>query len=88
LQTVPNPLFSARRRGLPFTLTLEEFMGFLEGTEFLQRQGRKPDSLSVDRIDVSRGYEADNIQLMALGENSMKGLLEHWRARITEDCPF
>lgn len=68
---------SARRRGLEFTLTLEQFREFCRATGF--DAPRKPgprtgDSLSIDRIDPSRGYVPGNIQVLTLAENAAKGV--------------
>ena len=64
---------SARKRNLPFTLTLAEFKEFCAKTGYLERRGNKPDSLTVDRIDNNRGYTLDNIRAITHAENTSQG---------------
>lgn len=65
---------SAKRRGIAFLLTFDEFLSFLAvNPRYLQRLGRSSRSLTIDRIDDGGAYAAGNIQLMTRGENSSKG---------------
>lgn len=63
---------SAKRRGKEFTLTLDEFKDFCERTKYLELKGRTISSISIDRIDPTKGYSADNIQAVELGYNVRK----------------
>lgn len=71
---------NALRRGKVFTLTLPEFKQFCQETDYLKKRGKTGKSASIDRIDNSRGYEAGNIRILTLAENSHK--------RQVEDYPF
>jgi hypothetical protein len=42
-------------------------------TGFVEMVGRTKGSASIDRIDPTRGYHADNIQMLEVGANSAKG---------------
>lgn len=64
---------SARKRGLSFTLTVEQFREFCDRTGFLALKGKKENDATIDRIDWNRGYEADNIQMLSHGLNSRQG---------------
>lgn len=75
---------NAKRRGKHFSLTLEEFRQFCEASDYIIRKGVKKTCLTIDRIDASKGYTADNIQALSLTENSRKGYYEG----STADCPF
>lgn len=61
---------NARRRGIPFELTLEEFIMFCDLTDYMSASGRFADCLSIDRIDPKRGYTLDNIQAVTVSVNS------------------
>lgn len=63
---------NSKRRGIKFTLTLQEFIRFCVKTKILLGRGREKDCYSIDRIDNSKGYEADNIQVLTVSENSKK----------------
>lgn len=63
---------NAKRRGKKFTLTLPEFKYFCDQTDYLKLKGKKASSASIDRIDPARGYEAGNIQILSLAENTRK----------------
>ena len=67
---------NSKRRGKEFTLTFEEFSQFCHATDYIQGKGVTKDSYSIDRIDNSRGYTIDNIQILTVSENRKKGRKE------------
>jgi hypothetical protein len=77
---------NAKRRGKPFTLTLEQFSDFCKQTGYDEKKGRTADSLSVDRINASEGYHAWNIQAITLSENSKKKYDD--AVKPDDNCPF
>jgi hypothetical protein len=68
---------SARKRNIPVEFTLDEFRQFIKqhpkGKLYLKKKGSFKDSLTIDRIDSSKGYRIDNIQILTHSENSKKG---------------
>lgn len=64
---------SAKKRDIPFTLTLEEFRGFCARTNFIQLKGKKPDDLTIDRIESKQGYSLNNIRTLPHKQNSAQG---------------
>lgn len=75
---------NARRRGKIFKLTFVQFEKFCYRTNYLAGKGRKKDSFSIDRIDNSKGYTVDNIQMIPKGINSSKRnklLVYDWQSR-------
>jgi hypothetical protein len=73
--------YRAARKGREFTLTRPEVDELLEragshcagcGIEMVARSGRGP---SLDRLDNSRGYTADNLAVMCKACNTAKGVL-------------
>jgi hypothetical protein len=73
---------NAKRRGKSFSLTLDQFKEFCNMTGYLMLKGKLKKSASIDRIDNSKGYSFDNIQVLTLSQNSAKG------AKDEEDYPF
>lgn len=71
---------NAKRRGKEFSLTINQFREFCKSTGYIEGKGRFKNNLSIDRIDNSQGYHADNIRVLTISENSSKG--------VTEDYPF
>jgi len=71
---------NAKRRGKFFDLTLEQFKTFCIDTGYMAGKGKKATSLSIDRIDVEKGYTIDNLQILTLTANTVK--------RHEEDYPF
>lgn len=63
----------ARRKRIPFTLTLSEFKKFCDSTGYLEHKGAKLGCLSVDRINRNEGYHAWNIRCLDFIENSYQG---------------
>lgn len=64
---------SARKRGLPFNLTLEEFMEFCRENNFVARVGRGSDDATVDRRDPREGYSKANLRVLSGEENARLG---------------
>ena len=67
---------NAKRRGKSFELTKEQFKIFCEETQYLTKKGVTKRKLHIDRIDSSKGYSIDNIQILTCSENSRKGAYE------------
>lgn len=65
----------ARQRGHEFTLTFEEYVSFAVRTNYGLMKGRTTMSLSVDRIDDTKGYNVTNIRALRLGLNSRKSFV-------------
>lgn len=63
---------SADMRSIPFNLTFEEFLEFDRQTGYVASKGHKRESLTIDRIDSSRGYEVGNIRALTWDENCTK----------------
>jgi len=65
---------SAQMRGIRFEMSFEEWLHFIDSTDYVvELRGCKPGSLTVDRIDSSRGYTPDNIRPLEFLENSKRG---------------
>ena len=79
---------NAKRRGIEFRLSLEEFKDFCEETNYLELRGQTKESLSIDRKDPREGYHRKNIQVLTLSENSSKGATIPEEFQIKKDCPF
>lgn len=72
----------AKERGVPFKLTLAEFAEFANRVKLLTGRGRTRDKWHIDRIDNSKGYQPDNLQILTCSENSQKGALSRGLAAI------
>ena len=84
---------NAKRRGVYFNLTLQEFKEFCERTNYLEHKGRLGDDMTIDRIDPTKGYIAGNLQVLTRRENSKKQKRESLKVMATvttsgEDVPF
>ena len=65
---------SADLRDIPFLLSYEEFQQFDEQTGYTKSKGRENDSMTIDRIDSSKGYQLDNIRAITWADNCAKKL--------------
>lgn len=73
---------SARKRGIPFTLTLEQFRKFCVQTEYMNGKGLGKKSYTVDRIREGEGYHIDNIQCLTRSQNTKKYWVHYdWQTR-------
>ena len=64
---------SARKRNLPFTITIKQFVQFCRETGYLERRGNQPGCLTIDRKDWNQGYHIENLQVMTHENNSAQG---------------
>jgi hypothetical protein len=71
--TYNNLKSNSTRRGVEFTLTIEDFKKICYETNYIQGKGKSKLSYSIDRIDNSKGYVLENIRILTLSENSRKG---------------
>ncbi len=65
---------NARRRGKDFQLTFEQFLEFAVKSGYIAGKGIYKESLHIDRIDETKGYTVDNIQVLTNIENVRKYL--------------
>lgn len=72
---------NANRRGILFTITLDQFRQWCHKVQYIGRKGRSAESYSIDRIHNDLGYHADNIQLMTNRDNVKKYFSYDWRAK-------
>lgn len=82
---------NAKRRGKEWSLTLEQFRQIVSQQDYLDNRGCTRHCLHLDRIDNTRGYHIDNIQIITCGENVAKGNKERRKGfvNIPEDnYPF
>jgi hypothetical protein len=71
---------NARRRGKPFELTFAEFSAFAVETDYINKRGTGSESFTIDRIDPTKGYTPDNIQVLTNAQNVRKyaRIDAHW----------
>ena len=69
---------NAKRRNVPFTLTLSEFRAFCNKTGYLRLKGRGVGFASIDRINPEEGYHKDNIQIVEFGDNVRKRYVDYY----------
>jgi len=72
--TYSNIKDSARKRKVTFNLTLDEFKAFCDRTGYLTKKGREFEDLTIDRIDSSKPYQADNIRALTWIDNCSQKL--------------
>ncbi len=63
---------NAKRRGKDFTLTLDYFRLLTEKTDYMRKKGITCKSLHIDRVDETKGYSNENIQVISLRQNVQK----------------
>jgi hypothetical protein len=82
---------NAKRRGVFFDLTYEQFKQFCDETGYLKYKGTHSWSMSIDRKVNSMGYTSGNIQMITLAENTKKrNQSKQWSTRVPRqaDDPF
>lgn len=69
---------NAKRRGKVFTISFDEFLTFITKTKYMKKKGIEAQSLHIDRIDESKGYEPGNLQMLTNTQNIKKRLIYEW----------
>ena len=89
----------AKQRGIPFTITLEDFRLWAVKVNLVGiKRGRTADSWDIDRKHEDVGYHIDNIQVLEKTKNITKFFQYDWRRKemnvmvikdeAPEDLPF
>lgn len=74
---------NATRRGKEFALTFEYFEQFCKDNNYLERKQAGED-LTIDRIEVTKGYIPGNLQVLDRAANTRK-----WHEEdLDELCPY
>jgi len=63
---------NALRRGKEFLITLQEFRDWCQEKGYIIKRGYRGKNCTVDRIDNSKGYNIENIQLITNMANIRK----------------
>jgi len=63
---------AARQRGKVWELSFEDYTEFCSKTGYHDGRGRTPASLTIDRIDPSKGYTRENIRCLSHSQNSTR----------------
>lgn len=80
---------NARRRGVQFLLTLDEFIAEIKDTEYLEKRGRGREDLTIDRKVNALGYRAGNLQVIPNYMNARKGSSDWGEGMVDRgECPF
>ncbi len=85
---------NAKRRGVAWTLTLEQYTEVVMQQEYMDNRGHERHCLHLDRIDHTRGYEVSNLQIITCAENVAKGNKERRKGYVhipevgDDNCPF
>lgn len=79
-------------QGIPWEITYAAFVIYARKTKYLTQKGNEAGSLTIDRIDPSKGYVPGNLQPMSREENVRKQMREQqerfengfsWKRRYT-----
>lgn len=79
-----NARSNAKRRGIPWDLTYEQWASVWIASGQYTNRGRSRGQYQMDRIDNSRGYSADNVQVIAGAVNRTKDAPHGHVAKLTE----
>ena len=87
-----NLKHNARQRGIIFTLSFDDFLSIIEGTEYMTRRGKGPGFLQIDRKNATKGYVPGNCCVVESTFNTSKGNYEracdHYKAHLAKRDPL
>lgn len=63
---------NCKRRGKENNVTLEEFREWCIKTDYIAKKGRGKNKCAIDRIDCTKGYTIDNMQIITNSQNGKK----------------
>lgn len=81
-----NAKDAAKKRGIPFNLSFEDFQEFCAITGYLEMRGREPTSMTIDRIKNWMPYQVGNIRILTHADNSShayEAVMEIYRQKKT-----
>ena len=61
---------SARKRGIEFLLSFEDFEEFCAVTGYLERRGWNPEDWTIDRIKTDLPYQTGNLRILTNADNA------------------
>lgn len=67
---------NAKKRGIGWQITFEQFKKFIHETGYITKRGIKPGSMTIDRKRHKEPYHINNIQILRHDVNSTKGFYE------------
>lgn len=74
---------NAKRRGKPFTITLEYYREFCHAVNFIGlKRGRHGDSYTVNCIINELGYVPGNLQMLTNRDNVKKYFTYDWQSKV------
>lgn len=76
---------NAKKRGIGFFITLEQFRRFCDRTGYIKQKGRRGFAATLDRRCNFHGYYIWNLQILTLRANASKG---NRHAGDNFECPF
>lgn len=84
---------NAKRRGIYFGISLEEFKRFCTETGYIELKGTGALDMTIDRKEPHLGYIYSNMQLLTNAENIKKRNVDArkgWTRQMERDmdCPF
>lgn len=87
---------NAKKRGVGFFVTLEEFRAWCNFTGYIVTKGKRGQNATIDRRCNAHGYYIWNMQLLSNRHNARKGnrfsgdifTREHHFGTESHDCPF
>lgn len=85
-----NLKHNAKKRGVLFTITFEQFKQWCTKVKYIGFSGRASDSLTIDRRYNDIGYHIDNIQVKTRRDNVLKYVHYDYRVKrvsFTEMAP-
>lgn len=75
---------NAKRRGKEFLVTYQEYVDFGLKHHLFRPDGTRYNNMTIDRLDCTKGYHVENMQVLTCIENSRKRYVEYF-SRMTEE---
>jgi hypothetical protein len=69
---------NAKRRGKEFLVTYEQYVEFGHKHRLFRPDGTRYTNMTIDRLDCTKGYYVENMQVLTLVENSRKRYVEYF----------
>jgi hypothetical protein len=82
--------YNAKRDGISFTVTYDEWYGYCMKTGYIELKGQEPTSQVIDRKLPELGYTISNMQPLTVVENGRKSVKERKNKKwtTTNDSTF
>lgn len=84
-RTFTTARYNAKRRGIPWSLSFEDWVQVWMQSGKYEQRGRRTGQFQMDREDNKQGYKAGNVRIVDGTTNRVKDSPHGWRPKLNPE---